>query len=314
MDNAFLPKSLSDHPSLVGIVRMPFPTPLTEKMTIPVVMKDDNGNYLSGTQIVDMCTEILTRQVAGANFTVSKSKVTDFYPYTYYVLTDGETEPLILHPQYMPSSCTLMGVFALSHQPVERYYIANYKGDAYGNVYNITNISQMMLPTATNEGLNFMNSNANAVVQNRRNVLTNTVLGATTSLIGGAMSGNYMSAGLGVASSVIGGINSIQSANARMQDVSLTPSSISSYGTPSTRQAFNNNAVRVLKYTVKDKYKNKINNFINRFGNKFNNYDTIDIKSYKGYIKFIMPDVDGSIDNVYMNKIIEILERGIYIE
>ena len=72
--------------------------------------------------------------------------------------------------------------------------------------------------------------------------------------------------------------------------------------------------MRVLKYTVKDNVKNKVNSFIERYGNKFNNYDTIDIKSYKGYIKFIQPNIDSKIDNMHINKIIEILERGVYIE
>ena len=50
------------------------------------------------------------------------------------------------------------------------------------------------------------------------------------------------------------------------------------------------------------------------YGNKYNNYTTIDIKNYKGFIKFIDVDIDGGIDNIYLSKIIEILERGIYIE
>lgn len=308
-----LPNSLADHPSLVGIVRLPMSSNITYKMNIPVVMKEDD-KYYSGIQIVDMCEQITSILFTDAPFTISKSKITDFYPYTYYVLTDGETEPLVMHPQYMPTNCYLKGKFALSHQPVERYYIQGYKGDSDGRVYNITNVGQMMLPTATNEGVNFMNSNANAIVQNRRNIITNTVLGATTSLIGGVASGSVTSTLTGVASSVVSGVTSIQSANARLQDISLTPTSISSYGTPSTREAFGNNEVRVLKYTVKDNVKNKIENFVKRYGYKFNNYDTVDLKAYKGYIKFISPNVDSRIDNIHLNKIIEILERGVYIE
>ena len=243
MDNVKLPQSLADHPSLVGIVRMPFSTGITYKMNIPVVMKDDNEEYYSGVQIVDMNETIQQVQFTDAPFNISKSKVTDFYPYTYYVLTDGETEPLIMKPQYMPSSCLLKGKFALSHNPIERYYIQGYKGDNDGRVYNITNTSQMMIPTATNEGINFMTSNANATLQNKKNTVVNTILGSASALV----SGNV---GLAMGG-VMGGITSIQSANARLQDVALTPSSISSYGTPSTRNAFGNNDVRVLKYTVK---------------------------------------------------------------
>ena len=94
----------------------------------------------------------------------------------------------------------------------------------------------------------------------------------------------------------------------------LTPNTISSFGTPSTRKAFNTDNVRLLRYSVKDNVKQKINNFIKRYGNKYNNYANIDLKTYKGYIKFISPDIDSKIDNVYINKLQQILERGIYIE
>ena len=65
---------------------------------------------------------------------------------------------------------------------------------------------------------------------------------------------------------------------------------------------------------VKDNVKNKIINFTERYGNKFNNYATIDLKSYKGYLKMISPDLDTKIDNIHVQKIISILERGVYIE
>ena len=94
----------------------------------------------------------------------------------------------------------------------------------------------------------------------------------------------------------------------------LTPNSISSFGTPSTRDKFDNNKVRLLKYTVTDKVKNKINSFCDRYGNKYNNYGVIDIKSYKGYIKFISPNIDSNIDNIHINKLKSILERGVYCE
>ena len=94
----------------------------------------------------------------------------------------------------------------------------------------------------------------------------------------------------------------------------LTPSTIASFGTPSTRKAFGTDNVRLLRYTVKDNVKQKINNFVARYGNKYNNYATINLRSYKGYIKFISPNLDSKIDNIYLNKIQEIFERGVYIE
>ena len=171
----------------------------------------------------------------------------------------------------------------------------------------------MMLPTGTNEGLQFLNANANTIAQTRNSQVEGNILNAVN-VVGAAIATAGMSLiGEGV-SSVINGLNAVKETDARNKDSMLTPSTISSFGTPSTRQAFNTDSVRLIRYTVKDNVKNKINNFVARYANKFNNYAEIDLKSYKGYIKFISPDIDSSIDNIYINKIISILERGVFIE
>lgn len=306
-----MPKTLSDHPSLVGIVRFPNCSYTTDEIPVPLVIKDTEGKFLSLRQMVDMATSIKGTDKTSSPISIPKSKITDFYPYTYYVLTDGESEPLIMHPQYMPSSLTIKGKFALSHQPIERYFPVGYKGDNDGTVYNITNLNQMMLPTATNEGISYMNANANTIMQNRKSQVTGNVLNGIGALASAIT--NPMTIGYGV-QTVINGINSIKETDARNKDSMLTPNTISSFGTPSTRKAFNTDNVRLLRYSVKDNVKQKINNFIKRYGNKYNNYATIDLKTYKGYVKFISPDIDSKIDNVYINKLQQILERGIYIE
>ena len=308
-----IPKTLSDHPSLVGIVRFPSCTYNTQEVPVPLVIKDNEDKFLSLRQIVDMATSITGIEKTSTSIAIPKSKITDFFPYTYYVLTDGEGEPVIMQPQYMPSSLTIKGKFALSHQPVERYYPVGYKGDQDGTVYNITNLNQMMLPTATNEGINYMNANANTIMQNRKSQVTGNILNAIN-VVGSAIATGGMSLIGGGVSNVISGINSIKETDARNKDSALTPSTIASFGTPSTRKAFGTDNVRLLRYTVKDNVKEKINNFLARYGNKYNNYATINLRIYKGYIKFISPNLDSKIDNVYLNKIQEIFERGVYIE
>lgn len=306
-----LPKYLSDHPNLVGIVRFPNCTLTEEDVPIPLVIKGDDGKYKSIRQTVKMAVTITGQDKTSVAIQIPKGSVTDFYPYTYYVLTDGETEPLIMYPQYMPNSCIVKGKFALSHQPIERYYVQGYKGDAEGRVYNITNLNQMMLPTATNEGISYMNANANTIAQNRKSQVIANVLSGVGAVVSAVA--NPMTIGYGV-SSVVSGINSIKETDARNKDTMLTPSTISSFGTPSTRKAFDTDSVILLRYTIKDEVKNKINNYVERYGNKYNNYATINIRSYKGYIKFISPKLESKIDNIYLQKIIEILERGVYCE
>lgn len=327
LPNGQLPASLSDHPSLVGIVRFPNCTYSTVEVKIPLVIKvtdiiggSEEVNYVNYSQIVDMATVINSSPVTSGSVSISKSEITDYFPYTYYVLTDGESEPVIMKPQYMPSSITVKGEFALSHSPVERYYPVGYKGDNTGKIYNITNTNQMMLPTGTNEGANFLSANANSVMQGRKSQLTNTIISGVAGLAGVAGSiatgnvlgafGSAVGAGLGVAS----GLNNILEIDARNKDIEMTPNSISSFGTPSTRFAFDTNNVELIKYSITDKIKSKILNFTSRYGNKYNNYATINLRTYKGYIKFVEPNIDSKIDNIYINKIKEILERGVFVE
>lgn len=307
-----LPYTLSDHPSLIGIIRFPKCNYSATLIKIPVIQRDGD-KWQSMTQRVEVAREIINNNNKSFVFEVNKEKITDFYPYTYYVLSDGETEPLILKPQYMKSISTIKSKYALSNQPIERYYVEGYKNDITGNIYNITNFNQMMLPTATNEGISYMNSNATSITQNRKNMYTDNILNAIN-VVGSAIATSGMSLIGGGVGSVISGISSIQCANARNKDLALTPSSINSFGTPSTRQAFGTNSVNLIKYTVNDKIKNKIENYCKNYGNLYNNYASIDIKEYKGYIKFVDIDIDSGIDNIHLNKIIEILERGIYIE
>ena len=313
------PQSLSDHPSLIGIMRMPKGEVETISMVIPYIEEKD-GKFTQRGQEVQMATAIYGEDKTSGAYSIPKSNITDFYPYSYYVLTDGEAEPLIMQPQYMPASVIVKGKFALSHQPVERYYVVGYRGDNEGRVYNITNVNQMMLPTGTNEGMQFLNANANTIAQTRNNQVTGNVLNgvsSTVGVIGSFATGNVLGAvnGLvGGVSSVINGLNAVKETDARNKDTMLTPTTISSFGTPSTRQTFNTDSVRLIRYTVKDSVKNKVNNFVARYGNKYNNYAEIDLKNYKGYVKFISPDIDSSIDNIYINKIISILERGVFIE
>ena len=315
-----LPKEFSDHPSLVGILRVPECSYSVTDIKIPMVFKDDVGKFMSVRYVVQVANDITPVDKISSSYVVPKNKITDFYPYTYYVLTDNESEPLIMLPQYLPGSFTVKGKFALSHTPIERYYPSSYKGDTSGNVYNITNTSIMMLPYANNRGVEYMTNNANMVKTSRENSIISTILGgvsAVGSAIGSIALGSPLALGQSLLGGVTGAVNgflNITSSDARNKDLLLTPSSISSYGTPSSRDTFNTNKVRILKYTVDDKVKSKIENFTDRYGNKYMNYGVIDLKTYKGFIKILEPKINSSISEFYKLEIKRIFERGVKIE
>lgn len=314
-DFNYFDKYLANQPNLVGIIKMPNNGNVKTSVKIPILKMENNKIVKTEITCPNVCTHITSLNATGGSVTVSKNNITDFFPYTYYVLTDGESEPLIMQPQYLNSSITVKGKFALSHTPIERYYPNYYKGDVEGRLYNITNSSVMMLPTGTNGGLETLQANTHQIEQNKKSMYSNILMGVVAGGVGLATGGIGLAlGGVAMATSLGSGINSIKENISRNKDIELTPSSIKSMGTPSSREEFNTNNVRIIKYTIQDKYKNRINNYIDRFGNKFNNYGTINLKTYKGYVKFISPNVDGKIDNQYINKIIQVLERGIKIE
>ena len=302
-------KHLIDLPNLVGIIRMPYCSYTKSNLALPFIEIKDGKIIKNHVGVQYVANNITSLNISGEGVSVPKSEITDFFPYTYYVLTDGECEPLIIQPQYCGDSINIVGTFALSHQPIERYYPTYYKGSKNGHMYNITNTSVMMLPCGTNGGIEILQANVfNMEQQEKANKLN--------AIISSGMAGVSLATGnvTGTILGMQGAFNSVYQNIARKKDIELTPSSIKSYGTPSTRKSFNLDSVRIVKYTIQEKYKERINKFVKRYGNKFNNFDTIDLKSYKGFIKFSSPDINSKIDNIYIDKIIEILERGVYVE
>lgn len=319
LTSGHIPVGLVDHPSLVGVVRFPPCSFTTQEIKIPYLQKiidyfgSGKPNYITVDYLVNMADNITSSSSSGSGGSVPKTEVVDFFPYTYYVLTDGEGQPVIMKPQELPSSITVIGKYALSHQPIERFYVEGYKGDSSGKVYNITNTNQMMLPTASNVASSYLATNGGSLNMRRENQGIENVINAVQTTASAVATGGA-SLILGGIGKTVSGINQVREADQRMQDMLLTPTSISSFGTPSTRKSFGTNDVRILKYSVSNLVKEKVRNYIARYGNKFLNYATINLKTYKGYIKYIEPNIDSNIDNVYIDKIIEILERGVFFE
>ena len=331
----YLNEYLSDHPSLVGIIRFPNCSYTTQEINIPVVTKNESTGVwyqkLIPTTIAKTITPI---SVESEVYNIAKDEATDFYPYTYYVLTDGECEPLIMHPQYLPKELTIKGKFALSNTPVERYYPSKYKSDTTGNIYNITNTNIMTLPTATNEGMAYLNANSNLLATTGQNLNTQGSYGGAQLLLGagllgsGLLTGNAPLAVGGISAATAGlgsyfsGVNSLSStyqtahqAMASNRDKLMTPPSLSSFGNPSTRRAFTTDNVKILKCAIDNNQKEKVREFYAMYGYKYNRRaSNFDFKSYTGYLKANSIVIGGGIDNMFKNKITEILSNGTYIE
>lgn len=304
----FFKKSFCNLPNLVGIIRLTSVTYDKVEMFVPYIKVSDGKMTRTGS--VGMFAHNITSSVkTGVGVDVPKTSIFDFFPYTYYMITDFESEPLILYPQYLSNTLTVNGITIPSHTPIERYYPNYYKGSSDGKLYYIENNSISMLPVGTNGGIETI-TNSYASLKQEQNTM---VLNAISSVADGVVSLATGNVGSGI-SQITGGINSVFDKLSRRKDLMLTPNTVKTLGTANTRQKLGTKSVHIIKYSIEEKYKNRIQNFIDRYGNKFNGYATIDIKNYKGFIKYNSPNLDTSIDNIYTNKIIQILERGVYIE
>jgi hypothetical protein len=103
-------------------------------------------------------------------------------------------------------------------------------------------------------------------------------VGAGSSFVGGMASGNSAAAALGVTQNVIQGIQTagnsvlqLQAINAKQQDISNVPPSLSSLGS-NTNFDYGNfiYGVFLIKKQIKPEYMKKLNDFVNMYGFKKN--------------------------------------------
>ena len=70
-----LPYTLSDHPSLVGIVRFPSCNINTQEVPVPLVIKDINGDFMALRQVVDMAVSITGKEKTSQTYNIPKNNI-----------------------------------------------------------------------------------------------------------------------------------------------------------------------------------------------------------------------------------------------
>ena len=166
----FFNKSFCNLPNLIGIIRLTDVTYNKVEMFVPFLKVTDNRIMRTGS--VGLFAQNITSSTkTGTGVTVSKNKITDFYPYTYYMITDNECEPLILQPQYLSNTLSVNGVTIPSLTPIERYYPNYYKGSTDGKIYFIENNSISMLPVGTNGGIETITNSYASLKQEKNSMI-----------------------------------------------------------------------------------------------------------------------------------------------
>ena len=312
-----------------------------ESLTYNPFLSDDNVTYLEATydknrygsinsgactiKRVMSCSKInkeLSNNINLFNLNSPYDLKLQFYPFTYYIITDYMNEPLLIKPQlvYNTNNKLIVKIETTAISGRYRLYVENNKNDRNGKLEGITNNMTYQLPVSSTaysqfyaSSMSSFNTNiTNSLLENdvslRQNVNTATLntkqnefnsgLSAIASLLSGNL-GGAVSNGISLIQqqekldNLISNLNEqnkfkeneiISSKNAKINDLLNTPNSIKTAGNDSVfNLTINNRKIDVIKYTITPQYKKRINNYFKRYGYAFNDYAVPDIYSREHY-------------------------------
>ena len=279
-----------------------------ESLTYNPFLSDDNVTYLEATydknrygsinsgactiKRIMSCSEIeeeLTNNIELFNLNSPYDLKLQFYPFTYYIITDYMNEPLLIKPQlvYNTDNKLIVKIETTAISGRYRLYVENNKNDSSGKLEGITNNMTYQLPVSSSaysqfyatSMSSFNNNVTNSLIENdmtlRQNVNTATLntkqsefnagLTAIASLLTGNL-GGVVSNGVSLIQqqekldNLISNLNEqakfkeneiISSKNAKINDLLNTPNSIKTSGNDSIfNLTINNRKIDVIKYTI----------------------------------------------------------------
>ena len=312
-----------------------------ESLTYNPFLSDENVTYLETTydnerygdinkgtctiKRIMSCSEIqeeLSNNINLFDLNSSFDLKLQFYPFTYYLITDYMNEPLLIKPQlvYNTNNKLVVKIETTAISGRYRLYVENNKNDRNGKLEGISNNMTYQLPVSSTAYSQFyatsmssFNTNiSNSLIENdmslRQNVNTATLntkqtefnagLTAIASLLSGNLTG-VVSNGVSLIQqqekldNLINNLNErnkfkeneiISSKNAKINDLLNTPNSIKTSGNDSVfNLTINNRKIDVIKYTITPQYKKRINNYFKRYGYAFNDYAIPNIYSRQHY-------------------------------
>ena len=312
-----------------------------ESLTYNPFLTDENVTYLETTydnerygdinkgtcaiKRIMSCSEIqeeLSNNINLFDLNSSFDLKLQFYPFTYFLITDYMNEPLLIKPQlvYNTDNKLIVKIETTAISGRYRLYVENNKNDMNGKLEGITNNMTYQLPVSStaysqfyaSSMSSFNNNISNSLIENdmtlRQNVNTATLntkqtefnagLTAIASLLSGNLTG-VVSSGVSLIQqqekldNLINNLNEqnkfkeneiISSKNAKINDLLNTPNSIKTSGNDSIfNLTINNRKIDVIKYTITPQYKKRINNYFKRYGYAFNDYAIPNIYSRQHY-------------------------------
>jgi hypothetical protein len=279
-------------------------------------------------------TKTFTNKYSGYNLSY-QSKL-NMHPYTVLTLDDFKGNRVDLKNEYINGNdivVTIKGSLGTSNRVT--YSIDNYLQDSNGVYSSITGLEHAVINNNPND-IPILNDMLAAFLQGNRNSIANqkatinfngmmgmlqSAVGAGSSFVGGMASGNSAAAALGVTQNVIQGIQTagnsvlqLQAINAKQQDISNVPPSMSSMGS-NTNYDYGNfiYGLFLIKKQIKPEYLKKISDFLYMFGFKKNELKVPEFynRTCWNYVQTENCVITGSFNNDDLQALKNIFNNGV---
>lgn len=225
------------------------------------------------------------------------------HPYTYNLLTDWKSEPVVYKNEFLPDVIKIKGVQNLSHDMKTKYYIENYKGDEKGKDNAVINQTANSLPLTSDAYLNYMTANAHQTK-------TQLAMAAVQGAIGGIYGGTAGVVGGAIASTA----GTILSEVAKRKDLKNIPDTVRNLGNNISFDLADENVnLCFVMYSLPDTVLKRVGDYFAMYGYKCNELKVPNLKSryYYNYIRTAGCNIKGNISRNDINKIAAIYDKGI---
>lgn len=312
-----------------------FPTAHFEHRTIQDDTNSFNTVYLKSAINYTKHLQSLGNKYDGYE-DVTESKLL-MYPYTVLVLDDFKGNRMEFKNEYINSQNLIMSIFgSIGTNNKVAYTFEDYNQENLsGTDLQRRSLENALISQNPND-VPIITDLLSAFIQGNRNTLENqqnqilftglsSVFSSLASGIGSAsltrqLGGTGMSAIpgaiTGMGESLVNTYFSIQSINAKTQDIDNTPPSISSMGA-NTNFSFGNgySGVYVLKKQIKPEYRKRLSDFFKMFGYKVNELKTPNLKSREhfNYIQTQSIAMSGNIPTDQLQELKSIFNNGVTI-
>lgn len=246
------------------------------------------------------------------NNTFSEPKL-NYYPYTYYRLTNHKGSAANFKPEYVSSPT--VGYTTGFGSPVKiRYYLTNYQGGINDKDQSvITNVNTNIPVLNDQYGAYLMNSKS----QNDVSIANSALGGIGQGVIAGAMAGG-VTGGIvgGIAGTALSTLQQVNMINAKKQDIQGKPPTITGNSGNGNFDYYDaEDGVWLEKWTINDQHAAVLSDYFNRYGYRINR---VKVPNFKGrenfnFIKTVDAMITGGVPMEDIDQIKEMFNKGVTI-